>query len=359
MSTLTKIKKRVLLIVGIVVALIAAMFAAATAVVAVNMNKEFGRGDYPDARLTLDYYYDHYKGRYPREEVRFMSGENELHGFIYGAENKHPSALLVFAHGIGCGHEDYLKELLWFVDKGWCVFTYDATGSGYSEGEGTMGLPQSALDLDAALTFVENDSRLNSKRIYLMGHSWGGYAVTAVLNFDHKIEAAASISGYAVPVEMIYEFSTDVVGSARPLIYPSIVLYNKLRFGEYAGLSAVDGINRSDTPVLILHGTNDSMIGYNESAIINKRDEITNPKVRYVTLENVTHTGMFYTKEAREYKSEFYEERNKHENISEEELIKLYDAADRELVNQPNEELLTQIEQFFGEVFLENFRVGG
>lgn len=342
----SKVKKRVLIIVGIILALIAALFAAATVVVSINMNKEFGRGDYPsDTRFTLDYYYEHYSERYPREEVRFKSGENELHGFIYGTENN--KALLVFAHGIGCGHEDYIKELLWFVDKGWRVFTYDATGSGYSDGEGTRGLPQSALDLDAALTFAENDSRLNSLPVFLMGHSWGGYAVTAVLNFDHKIEAAASVSGYAIPVEMIYEFSTDVVGNARPLIYPSIVLYNKLRFGEYAGLSAIDGINKSDTPVLVLHGTKDDMIGYNESSIINKRGEITNPKVQYVTLENITHSGMFYTKEAREYKDKFFAEMKKHENLSEEELIKTYEAADRELVNQPNEELLTQIEDFF------------
>lgn len=343
---MSKIKKRVLIILGIILALIAAVFAAATVVVAVNMDKEFGRGDYPDARLSLDYFYEHYSEQYPREEVRFMSGGNELHGFIYGAEND--KALLVFAHGLGCGHEDYIKELLWFVDKGWRVFAYDATGSGYSEGEGTMGLPQSALDLDAALTFAENDSRLNSLPVFLMGHSWGGYAVTAVLNFDHKIAGVASVSGYAVPVEMIYEFSTDVVGSARPLIYPSIVLYNKLRFGEYAGLSAVDGINKTDTPVLILHGTNDSMIGYSESSIISKRGEITNPNVQYLTLDGITHTGMFYTEEAREYKNEFSEEINKREEaISEEELIGLYDSADRELVNQPNEELLTQIECFF------------
>lgn len=342
----SKIKKRILIIVGIMLALIAAMFAAATVVVAVNMNKEFGRGDYPDTRFTLDYYYDYYREDYPREEVRFKSGENELHGFIYGAEND--KALLVFAHGIGCGHEDYLKELIWFVNQGWRVFAYDATGSGYSEGEGTMGLPQSALDLDAALTFVESDSRLNSLPVFLMGHSWGGYAVTAVLNFDHKIEAVASISGYAIPVEMIYEFSEDVVGNARPLIYPSIVLYNLMRFGMYSGLSAVDGINKSDTPVMILHGTKDDMIGYNESAIINKRGEITNPNVQYVTLENITHTGMFYTEEAREYKNLFSERIKEYEKtLSEEQLRKVYYGADTELVNQPNEEFLTQIEEFF------------
>lgn len=336
----------------ITAAVIVLIFAAATAVVAVNMDRNFGRGDYPDARFTLDLYYDHYRDEQPREEVSFKSGENMLKGFIYGADND--KALLVFAHGLGNVHEGYLKELFWFVDHGWRVFTYDATGSGYSEGEGTRGLPQSALDLDAALTFAESDPRLNDLPVFLMGHSWGGYAVAAVLNFDHDIKGVASVAGYAVPVEMIYEFSSGVAGSARPLLYPSIWLYNKLRFGKYSGLSAVDGINKSDVPVLIFHGTSDETVSYTESAIINHRSEITNPNARFVTLEGVSHSGMFYTDKATEYKKAFYESRNAlydkyGEEIPEDELIKLYADAERETVNTPNEDLLTQIEQFFNE----------
>ena len=47
------------------------------------------------------------------------------------------------------------------VDHGWRVLAYDATGSCESEGEGTVGLVQSALDLDAALTYVENNASLS------------------------------------------------------------------------------------------------------------------------------------------------------------------------------------------------------
>lgn len=348
---MSKIKKRVLIIALTVLVLIAALFTAATVVVSVNMDANFGRGDYSDPRFTLDYYYEHYKADYPRVEVSFKSGENTLRGFIYGAEND--KALLVFAHGLGNVHEGYMKELLWFVDRGWRVFAYDATGSGYSEGGGTRGLPQSALDLNEALTFAENDERLSGLPVYLMGHSWGGYAVTAVLNFGHDIKGVASIAGYAEPVQMIYEFAGGVAGDLRPLLYPSICLYNKLRFKEYAALSAVDGINKSNIPVLIFHGTSDAMIGYNESAIMNHRGEITNPHVQYVTLEGITHSGMFYTAEALAYKSEFSERRGKlldkyNGDIPETELAALYDSADKDLVNTPNEELLTKIESFFG-----------
>lgn len=349
---MSKIKKRVLIIALTVVILLAALFTAATVITAVNMDANFGRGEYPDPRFTLDYFYEHYKADYPRVEVSFKSGDNTLRGFIYGAEND--KALLVLAHGIGNVHEGYMKDILWFVDRGWRVFAYDATGSGYSEGNGTRGLPQSALDLNEALTFAENDERLSGLPVYLLGHSWGGYAVTAVLNFDHDIKGVASIAGYAEPVQMIYEFAERVVGDFRLLLYPSICLYNWLRFGKYAGLSAVDGINKSDVPVLIFHGTKDTMIGYNESAIINHRDEITNPNAEFVTLEGVTHSGMFYTAEARTYNNgEFSDKRHElyekyGDDIPESELVLLYENANRDLMNVPNEELLERIESFFG-----------
>lgn len=349
---MSKTKKRVLIIALTVLILFVGLFASATVITAVNMDANFGRGDYPDTRFTLDYYYDHYEADYPRVEVSFKSGDNTLRGFIYGAEND--KALLVFAHGIGDVHESYMNELLWFVDKGWRVFTYDATGSGYSEGDGTRGLPQSALDLNEALNFAESDERLADLPIYLMGHSWGGYAVTAVLNFDHDIKGVASVAGYAEPVQMIYEFSKGVVGNIRPLLYPSIWLYNKLRFGKYSDLSAVDGINKSGVPVLIFHGTGDKTIGYNESAIINHRSEITNPNAEYVTLEGVTHSGMFYTEEARAYNNDKFSKQRRAlyekygNDIPESELIELYGNADRDLMNVPNEELLGRIESFFG-----------
>ena len=343
--------KKGLLITGIaVLALLAVMFTIATVITSVNMDKNFGRGA-PDPKMTFDNFYEYYASDYPRVEVNFKSGENTLKGFIYGAEND--KALLVFAHGIGNCHENYMKNLVWFVDRGWRVFTYDATGSGQSEGEGTMGLPQSALDLNEALNFAENDERLSGLPVYLMGHSWGGYAVTAVLNFDHDIKGVASVSGYNEPVEMIYERASSIVGKFRPMIFPSIWLYNKLRFGKNSGLSAVDGINKSNVPVLIFHGTNDKTVHYDESAIINHRDEITNPNVEFVVLEGFSHSGIFDIEEAREYENgEFARLRQAlidkyNGDVPDEEFVKFYANADRELMNAPNEEFLNKVEEFF------------
>lgn len=347
---MTKKKKSSLKIALIIAgALLIVFFTVGMIVTSVMMADNFSRGDYSDPRFIVDYYYEHYQAEYPRAEVEFKSGNNTLKGFIYGAENS--KGLLVFAHGIGGGHEDYMKNLLWFVDNGWRVFAYDATGSGHSEGNGTRGLPQSALDLDAALTFAESDARLNSLPVYLMGHSWGGYAAAAVLNFNHKIAGSASISGYNEPIEMIFEW-TENMGEFRYAMTPFVWIYNKALFGQYSGMTAVNGINKSDVPVLIIHGTEDGTIGYDKSSIISEKENITNPNAQYITLDGGGHNNIFYTKEALEYIKEFnknyrviYDQYNG--EIPEDVLEKIYSDADRELINTPNDELLSQIESFF------------
>lgn len=355
MESVVKIKKSKLKVVLIIIAAaLVVIFTTGMIATSTLMGKNFSRGDYGDPRFTTEYFYEHYAADFPREEVEFKSGENMLKGFIYGADNANAKGLLVFAHGIGSGHEHYIKNLIWFVDNGWRVFAYDATGSGYSEGDGTRGLPQSALDLDAALTFVENDERLNSLPVCLMGHSWGGYAVTAVLNFDHKISAVASISGYNRPLEMIIEEAEGIIGEFRYVMVPFIWTYNTSLFGKYAGMTAVDGINRSDTPVMILHGTDDKRIGYDNSSIISEKAQITNPNAEYLTLNGATHNNMFYTLEALEYIDEFNADYKKiYESyggeIPDAELEKIYAESNRELVNTPNEELLSRIESFFSE----------
>ena len=335
----------------ITAAVLAVVFAAGMTVTSVMMADNFSRGDYSDPRFIVDYYYEHYKAEYPRTEVELKSGDNTLKGYIYGADNG--KGLLVFAHGIGEGHESYLKSLLWFVDNGWRVFAYDATGSGHSEGAGTRGLTQSALDLDAALTFAENDARLNSLPTFLMGHSWGGYAAAAVLNFDHKIAGVASISGYNKPIDMILEWTEDSMGGIRYLMYPFVQIYNTALFGQYSGMTAVDGINKSNVPVLIIHGTEDGTIGYGKSSIISEKENITNPNAQFITLDGGGHNNIFY-KEALEYINEFnkdyrviYDQYNG--EMPEDVLEEIYSNSDRELINTPNEELLSQIENFFGE----------
>ena len=133
-------KKKSKVIIGLVIALVT-LFLLLTGITVLIMRMNFGRGDYPEdrsSRNTAFGWYPAFAADHPRQEVEFPSGDLNLKGWIYGAENT--DRLLVFAHGISSGHEAYVNQLLWFADHGWCVFAYDAAGSGDSPGDSTKGL---------------------------------------------------------------------------------------------------------------------------------------------------------------------------------------------------------------------------
>ena len=316
------------------------------------MRKRFGRGEYPTFPVA-EYFYDHYKDAYPRRNVSFYSGKNRLQGYIFGEENT--KGLLVFVHGINSGHESYIQEILWMVDHGWRVFAYDATGSCTSEGWGTTGLVQSALDLHAALTYIESDESLNGLPVCLMGHSWGGYAVAAGLYFDHKVMASASIAGFSDSVQMMMSFATATMGKATALLRPFAYLENRLLFGKYATLTAVDGINCSNIPVMLLHGTGDELVRYDSTGIVAHKDEITNPNVVYYPMSHAGqdgHMSIFHNEKSIEEIARINAElailqKKYGEDVPIEELQAVYADADLDLVNLPNDKMLGDINAFF------------
>ena len=316
---------------------------------AAYMNAYFPRYDVTDPKFTASYGYDHYEAEYPRQEVDFRSGDNVLKGYIYGLNND--KGVIVFAHGIGSNHVAYLPTITSLVDRGWRIFAYDATGSGTSEGKSTVGLAQSAKDLDRAVNYVENNSVFANMPIFVMGHSWGGYASAAVLNLDHDIKGCVSMSGYNSPMDELNEYTENLFGDKAFLVTPFVWTYNKLHAGRFASYSAVDGLNKSDIPALIIHGDNDQIVKYYGAAIIANQGRIKNQNVQYYTFETEgkdTHNGFFHTSEYLEYyKNEIKPlEDALPEKPSDEEKEAFYAAIDKEKLNEINPDLIDMIDDF-------------
>ena len=336
----------------ILLGVILVLFAVALVITHRIMRANFGRGEYK-AYPVPDYFYDHYKDQYPRRNVSFYSGKNRLQGYIFGEENT--KGLVVFAHGINSGHESYMQEIVWLVDHGWRVFAHDATGSCTSEGRGTTGLIQSALDVHAALTYIESDETLKHLPKCLMGHSWGGYAVAAGLYFDHDVKACASIAGYSDGIQMMMRFGTATMGKAVALLRPLAYLEHLFLFGKYATLTAVDGINRSGIPVMLIHGTGDELVKFDITGIVAHRDEITNPNVVIYPMSDAGqdgHISIFHNEKSVEeiarFNARLEELKQKYgEDIPDEERLEVLADTDLDLYNLPNDKMLGDINAFF------------
>ena len=200
-------------------------------------------------------------------------------GFYYHDESYDTfRGLIVFSHGIFDGQLNFLPEIAYFARRGYKIFAFDNSGSHLSGGKSLRGLPQSAEDLDAALSFV---TKTNTLPLYLFGHSWGGYAVSAVHCYHlYDIKAVFVQSGFNSTSEMALEEGSAMMGRWIYVLKAYIKLYEHIKYGKAAGYTAHKGIARASangTKFLILHSTDDRTIGLKNSVLANvdKNDNIT------------------------------------------------------------------------------------
>ncbi len=316
-------------------------------------NGQFPRYDRHDSKVTAELRYEDIEDKYSRNLVNFKSEKNLLQGYVYGLNNK--KGLVVVVHGLGGGADSYLPQIKYFVDQGWSVFAYDATGSFDSEGKTTKGFPQALIDLNSALTYIKSQEEFNNLPILLFGHSWGGYAVANILHYDFKIEAVVTVSGANSPMEMIIEQGRSMMGDFIKIQYPYLWLYQRILFGETASLKAVDAINKSDVPVLIIHGMEDESVSYEGSSIISKINKITNTKVKTILLNEHGHSGhnnIFKSDASMGYIDKInikYRKLYDHyeQNIPYEIKKDFYSKIDRALAQDINLILMDKINEFF------------
>lgn len=237
-----------------------------------------------------------------RKKVTIVSGSTHLTGYLYGDRSE--KGLVVVCHGIGSGGEDNLCMARYMLEAGYQVFTFDYTGVYESEGTSSVGFYQAVKDLNAVLDYIETSS-LKDLPVFLYGHSWGGYTVAAELNIRQNLAGVISVSGFSTPMAITREVSRRVMPTfLAEAAMPLAALYQRLVFGKKFNLSAIDGINSSEVPVLIMHGKEDEVIGYDGASIIAQRDRIHNPNVQYYTEARPGksgHMSIFFTKEGGQY----------------------------------------------------------
>lgn len=316
-------------------------------------DEQFGRFERPDPAVTTEMRFSDLTGLYPQELVTFYSGKNRLQGYLY--HNPLSPGLIVVAHGLGGGADSYLPQITYFLDQGWSVFAYDATGSYDSEGEGVGGFPQGILDLDAALTYLASRPDLRGLPLLLFGHSWGGYSVVNVLHFGHDVAGVVSIAAPNSSMEIMMEQGSQMLGSVMQVLRPFVWLYERIVFGRTASLTAVDAINKSMVPVMIIHGTGDQVVRIDGSAIINKRGQITNPHAKFVVLDEENrngHNNILQSIEAQAYANELNAELRQISQQYDGEIPydvrkNFFAEVDRARFNELNLDLMNKINDFF------------
>ena len=294
-----KSKKRIVLIVlsCVLALLIGGWWFFSVSIYNDNFNKRFA--SYEPFTLRVE----DFEGL-QRTKYTFPSDKGQmLTGYMYSA-GAEPMGILVIAHGLGAGHNSYMDCANYFAQHGWYVFAYDATGTDQSEGEGTGGAPQGVIDLDHAISFVEADDDLSGLPVVLFGHSWGGYCVSSVLTYHPEVKAVIECSGFNSSSDMFESGGKSQAGSLIYAMTPFVKLYERFKFGKYAGNTAMDGFASSDASVMVVHSADDDVIeiGYGCDKYYKKYKD--DPRFTFLRFEDRGHNHIFNNQEDT-YQDEF------------------------------------------------------
>ena len=313
----------------------------------------FPRFNRPDYAVTPGVYcYDRISHKLNREEFFYQSKDAKLKGYYYESEEK--KGLVVLAHGFKSGADDYLPLIAYIVESGYNVFTYNCTGVYESEGDGMIGMCQSLVDLDYTLKFIEKEEKYSSQPLFLIGHSWGGYAVTAVLEFHKQVKACVAIAPMNNGSTIMLEKGKEYAGPLALTPTPIFTTYQKILFKKYSKSSGVKGINSTTAPVLIAHGIDDKVITYTEQSIVAHKKEITNPNVIYYDGygANGDHVGIWHSEKSFLYQMEVESRLKEKENqkgsaLTYEEKVEFYKTVDHERYSEVNPVLGQMIKDLF------------
>lgn len=284
MKPKSKKKKIVLIIVSIMIVLIiAGDWVLSVIIYNEYFNQRFE--SYEPLMLYVDDFDDLQRTKY-----EFSSNKGQkLTGYMYSS-GENQCGIVVMAHGFGGGgHNSYMGCANYFAQHGYYVFAYDATGNDESEGKGVGGLPQGVIDLDYAITFVEESGNFPDLPIVLFGHSWGGYCVCSVLTYHPEVKAVIACSGFNASSNLLESQGKELIGNGIYLMLPFVKLHEQIKFGGYASNTAMNGFSNSNAAVMIVHGSDDETVpveyGYEKYYERYKDD----PRFRFVLLENKGH----------------------------------------------------------------------
>ncbi|MCH5351734.1 MAG: alpha/beta fold hydrolase [Clostridiales bacterium] len=327
--------------------------AAAVAGAQLAYDAIFGRYERPDYAITAGVNcFSRAKNTLERELKSFYSDGVRLQGYYYPTSN--PKGLTVVCHGIHAGADDYLPIIEYMVESGYSVFSFDYKGTYDSDGDSTVGMCESVVDLDHALEYIESERDFKGLPITLIGHSWGGYAAASVLPLHKRVVSCATIAapnnGYKLILEKGDQYGGALASTGIPEVFLNV--YQKMLFGKYTELNAVVGINGTDIPVLIAHGKNDRIIDVGLQSICSHKYELRSDNVEYYYTSGVQggHDTVWHSVASAEYQAELektIKAVKKNKSMSYDEKVAYFNTIDHRLYSEVNGELFDKIVAMF------------
>ncbi len=235
------------------------------------------------------------------ETFSFDANNKKLTGSFYYKNNFFSDRIVVFDHGFGAGHRAYMREIATLCDHGYPVFSYDHTGCVLSEGEGTQGFSGSLSDLDFCISALKKHEKCKGKRIFCIGHSWGGFSTMNIVAYHPDIERIAVLSGFVSVKRIIRQMFPFPLSLFSEKLY-KLEKETNPRYAESDGLEALKNTNAD---VLLIYSDNDQKVHKERHYDVLKKELSDRENIQIELVKNKSHNPN-YTEAAVKLLDDFF-----------------------------------------------------
>ena len=232
------------------------------------------------------------------ESLRYPARDGlELQGLLYLPDESvavnPPVVVKVHGGPTGQSRPTFQAQVQYLVNNGIAVFDVNVRGSTgfgktYTRLDNQEKRLDSVRDLVDTVAFLSRDDRLNTNRIAVMGGSYGGYMVNAVLgSYPGVFDAGASFVGVSDWVRALQEASPMLQAGDR-------IEYGDIREEKwqefYKVNSPINNAHKINVPLFVEHGANDPRDPVTESDRIVKTVRENGGTVTYMRFPDEGHS---------------------------------------------------------------------
>lgn len=261
--------------------------------------------------------------------------KKKLRGFFYAYPECNSHQLLVFAHGMWGSHKAYLQEIEALCRAGWQVLGFDYYGTDLSEGKTLRGLGSSLACLDAVIKELKNI--YPEKKVFVFGHSWGGFAAGGIAKYHPNLGGIVSMSGF-VSLSRAYR---SLLPKWMWFLIPGLQFLDFIKCGKYSYVNTKRVLQKTTVSTLILHSKDDKMVHFTKNACY-LQQKLHNPNVQFVIVEGKNHNPD-YSLEAIAYTKEVYAKKSE---LSKEEWQSYFVHVNFHKMGELDEKVISQIIDF-------------
>lgn len=201
------------------------------------------------------------------ETVSFPAADDPnltLKAWYFPPSPEKDGATIIYVHGFQAERSWLLSQARFMIDEGYGALMLDLRNNGESDGDTTYFGEKEWRDVEGAVNFLKTRPEVNTDKLGIMGRSMGGGVV---------IRAQAELQTFKfVIAQSTFTSVPDLVNDVVPLStgLPSfpfgamIVFFAEQQTG--IDINAVNSVNElqrfNNTPILIMHGTEDDWIPY-------------------------------------------------------------------------------------------------